>query len=56
MIFEAPQIIYVVISVFCMGVIASKLGQPRNDSYGWIDLLIAPAITYGLLIWGGFFG
>ncbi len=51
-----PQIIFLAIQFAGMGVSLANYGKPRTGNVGFIDLIVAPAIVLGLLIWGGFFG
>lgn len=51
-----PQIILTSLMLLNMGVILAHYGQPKLGTYDLTDLLIAPAITFGLLYWGGFYG
>jgi hypothetical protein len=39
-----------------MGTSLAKLGQPKTDTYDLVDVLLAPAMLFGLLWWGGFYG
>jgi hypothetical protein len=56
MILHTPQLIVLGLVLFGMGYSVSKYGQRKTDCYDWSDVLIGPAITLGLLYWGGFFG
>jgi hypothetical protein len=52
---RAPQIIFICIRLFGLGIMLSQHGKPKKGKENfWIDLA-ATAITFGLLIWGGFF-
>jgi hypothetical protein len=51
----APQLVYLAIVMFGMGVTLAKFGQRKTDSYDLTDLLVAPALGLALLWWGGFF-
>ena len=51
-----PQAIYIFLILFGMGISAARFGQKKNDSYDWVDVFFAPAISLCLLYWGGFFG
>jgi len=50
-----PQLIYLFLVAFGVGVGVSRYGEKKNDSYDIVDVLIGPAITLGLLYWSGFF-
>ena len=50
-----PQLIYLFLVAFGVGVSVSRYGEKKNDSYDIVDILIGPAITLSLLYWGGFF-
>jgi hypothetical protein len=51
----APQWIIIGITALGMLLVAHKHGKPRRAENFWIHLT-AIAITYALLLWGGFFG
>jgi len=51
-----PQIIVIVLIAIGIGINLSKYGQPKTGTVDIFDVLIGPAITVGLLYWGGFFG
>lgn len=52
-----PQIILTSCIILNVGVALARYGQPkRPDTYDVVDLIIGPAITLGLLYWGGFYG
>ena len=50
----APQIIYIILIVFSLGVVAAKNGEPSEHDI--LSSLISTVIVSGLLYWGGFFG
>ena len=52
----SPQGIYLAIMMTSIGVSLARFGQPKTGKYDFSDLLIAPAISFSLLWWGGFFG
>lgn len=56
MIFEAPQIIYTALILIGIGISLARLGEKRESTYGLDDVILTPAISFGLLYWGGFFG
>ena len=51
-----PQIIYLAVNLFGLGVIAAKTGQPREGKH---NVLVSGglwcAVILPLLYWGGFF-
>ena len=51
-----PQLIYVFLILLNVGIAIIKFGQEKDETYNWVDILISPAISFGLLYWGGFFG
>lgn len=54
---EAPQLIFLALMLIGIGVSLARFGEPkRRDTYDLVDVLIGPAISFGLLYWGGFFG
>lgn len=54
--FEIPQIIYTTLTVIGMGVAIGRYGEPkRRDTYDLVDVIVAPAIVFSLLWWGGFY-
>ena len=55
MTFGWPQVIYIALTFMGLGVSIIKHGQPRLPHSMWTHLL-AIAIAYPLLWWGGFFG
>jgi hypothetical protein len=50
-----PQGIWFALTFMSVGLALSKYGQRKTDSYDIMDVLIGPAIAFGLLYWGGFF-
>lgn len=55
MTFGAPQIVWFVLVGFNIGATLMKHGKPQPDYNIWTTL-IGTAITFGLMLWGGFFG
>jgi hypothetical protein len=51
-----PQLIMLALVLLNTGICLSKFGEPKKDRYDINDLVTGPAITLGLLWWGGFFG
>lgn len=51
-----PQIIMLALMVFNITLNIVKDGEPKDEKYSFITTLIATAISFGLLYWGGFFG
>ena len=51
---KAPQIIVIVLMSISLLTTAHDHGKPRKDNNFWTTLL-STAITFGLLVWGGFF-
>lgn len=54
MILHWPQITYAGLILFGMGVSCARYGQPKKDTYDFIDILVAPAICAAILYFGGF--
>ena len=50
-----PQIIVIVLSAAGLLSQAYYHGKPKEGEYNFFTQLISMAITFGLLIWGGFF-
>lgn len=51
----APQIILIILytlSIICNGFLH---GRPKEGTYNVGAALLSTAITFGLLVWGGFF-
>lgn len=53
---HAPQLIFLALMALNMGVCIARFGQRKTDHYNGVDVFVGPAITLGLLYWGGFFG
>lgn len=53
---QTPQIILSALMLLGMGNSIAKYGKPKTDSYDLTDIVIAPAIVFSLLWWGGFYG
>lgn len=51
----APQLIYLGLIVFALGISAVKHGQPKTGNHSFGTSLLALAIVLPLLWWGGFF-
>ena len=51
----APQIIVIVLSATGLLLQAYNHGKPREGKNNFFVGLISAALTFGLLIWGGFF-
>lgn len=54
---HAPQLIWLSLMALSIGKAIALYGQPKKQAYyDWIDFPVGPAISLGLLYWGGFFG
>ncbi len=53
---HAPQIIYLALMLFGLGVELAKHGQPKKGNHSFPWTLFGAAIVFVLLAWGGFFG
>ena len=51
-----PQAIYVTLILVSMGIALAKFGEPKRSTYGFGEVIVGPALAFGLLYWGGFFG
>ncbi len=52
-----PQIVMIVLISFSVFKALSHFGEvKKQDTYDWVDLILAPAINVGILWWGGFWG
>jgi hypothetical protein len=49
-----PQIIYLALLIFGLGISIAKHGKPRSNENFWMSLISA-TIIISLLMWGGFF-
>jgi len=56
MTFNAPQIIWFVLTFLGLGVSMSKHGEPKSGENNFFVDLLCTALVLGLLYWGGFFG
>lgn len=56
MIFEAPQIIFLVLVILGLGVHLAKHGEHHTETYNFWTKLFFLAIELLILKWGGFFG
>jgi hypothetical protein len=52
---HAPQIIYVILIGMNLGTALTKDGEPKSGTHDFVRSLIAAAMIFGLLWWGGFF-
>lgn len=50
-----PQILMIAIYMLSLGMHLAGHGKPRAGAYNFWSALIATAIVFALLIWGGFF-
>jgi len=48
------QILYLILTVFGLGITLAKHGEPR-DPYNFWGTLLSTAMLLGILYWGGFF-
>jgi len=53
---EAPQIVYIAITMLGLGVSLAQHGNPKKGKESFTVSLAANSITIGILYWGGFFG
>ncbi len=53
--FGIPQLIWLALMTFTLGVEATKHGKPKEENYNFWARIIASALVFGLLYWGGFF-
>jgi hypothetical protein len=54
--FGAPQIILTAMMLLGMGIAMARYGEQKRDKYDISDVVIAPAVVFGILWWGGFYG
>jgi len=50
-----PQILMIAIYMLSLGINLAEHGKPRAGTYNFWSALIATAIAFAILIWGGFF-
>jgi len=50
-----PQILFISIYMFSFGVVMTQHGKPKTGKYHIGYSLFSIILTFGLLIWGGFF-
>ncbi len=50
-----PQILYLVMWAFGLGIVISHHGEPRDEEYNFFLSLAVSLVILGLLFWGGFF-
>jgi hypothetical protein len=50
-----PQILIIALYTLSLGICLAKDGEPRDGTYNFGSALIATAIIFAILIWGGFF-
>lgn len=53
---QTPQIIYLGLNIFALGVILSKHGEPETGKHNFMVSLVFQAGYVAILYWGGFFG
>jgi len=53
---EAPQIIYITITMLGLGVSLAKHGNPKRGKESFTIALFANVLIITILWWGGFFG
>ncbi|MGI5959003.1 MAG: hypothetical protein ACOX60_06280 [Massiliimalia sp.] len=51
-----PAIIWILINMIGLGVALAQHGKLKIGKYNVFSTIIAAAIEFGLLWWGGFFG
>ena len=52
---KAPQIILIIIYALGLGISLEQHGKPKTGTESFWKSLLATAIIFALLIWGGFF-
>lgn len=52
---NAPQIIMITLLAISLGMTTAKHGEPKTGRESGWNALIAMAIQFGILYWGGFF-
>jgi hypothetical protein len=50
-----PQILYIILTLVNLLLNAHYHGEPKEGNHNFFIDLLGIAITYALLIWGGFF-
>jgi hypothetical protein len=56
MTFHAPQLIFIALALISLGIVMSKHGEPKTGSHNVFIEILATAISFSLMYWGGFFG
>lgn len=51
-----PQVIMLALMIYNLTLTCIRNGEPKDEDYNFTATLIASAISFGLLYWGGFFG
>jgi hypothetical protein len=49
-----PQIVIAILLAMNFGIVLTRFGELKRASYGWTELVIAPALWIWLLHEGGF--
>jgi hypothetical protein len=52
---QAPQIIYIIITALGTGISLAQHGKPKKGNESAWATIIAQALSFALLYWGGFF-
>jgi hypothetical protein len=50
-----PEILMIVLWGIGLGVALTQHGEPKTGSYNFFVTLVATALEFGLMWWGGFF-
>lgn len=50
-----PQVTLSILMLINAGMVLDRMGKPKTGTYGFIELLIAPALSVTLLYFGGFY-
>lgn len=55
MVFDWPQIIYLVLTLLGLGITLAKHGEPKKDKHNFYVTFVGSGLIVALLYWGGFF-
>ena len=50
-----PQMIFIILSAMSIGISIKEHGELKTGKHSFLSSVINFALTYGLLVWGGFF-
>jgi hypothetical protein len=53
---HAPQLIYLALMLISLGIAMSRHGEPKSGNHNLLVDIIATALGFALVYWGGFFG